>query len=415
MNLCVLSDLGVLKTVVRNAIVGVLLLVFVPAAALPQALTSLASVRVAYTTRKNTVKPQGELKAQLDALEAQVAEATRLGRTGEVRRLYAKGMTLLAGRPWTDAADFGASLVLRTEHVVADSSKPYVMRLEQIYTPSIELKNSVAAHVILRKRPVPAAGSTPAQPGAVVKDLGTFDGVARDLRESPFPFELDVRDVPDGAYSMTVEVADGATALGGASLSIALHKGLDEQVVRLESAAKNAPADLRAELLFPVERAANVNRGRLEARTFDVDKDFAAADAVAAALMSRKDPFAGKTGDFKRHYLLDAATAIMPYRMYVPNAYTGAKAFALSVALHGLGGTEDSFFDNYDKVLPPLAEQHGYIVAAPIGYRVDGFYGWGVGTAPADAATRRTRDLSEQDVMQVLQRVRQQYKIDDNR
>src|SRR4051812_31192799 len=32
-----------------------------PTAALPQALTSLASVRVGYTTRKNTVKPQGEL------------------------------------------------------------------------------------------------------------------------------------------------------------------------------------------------------------------------------------------------------------------------------------------------------------------------------------------------------------------
>src|SRR6185503_4393621 len=266
----------------RTAIVAGLVIVLAPTAALPQALTSLASVRVGYTTRKNTVKPQGELKAQIDALEAQIAEATRLGRTGEIRRLYAKGMTLLAGRPWTDAADFGASLVLRTEHVVADSLKPYVVRLEQIYTPSIELKSSVAAHVILRKRAVPAAGSTPAQPGAVVKDLGTFDSVSRDLRESPFPFELDVRDVADGGYAITVEVADGTTLLGTASLNIALHKGLDEQIVRLETAAKTAPVDLRAELLFPVERTGNVNRGRLEARTFDVDKDFAAADAVAA-------------------------------------------------------------------------------------------------------------------------------------
>jgi poly(3-hydroxybutyrate) depolymerase len=399
----------------RTAIVAGLVIVLAPTAALPQALTSLASVRVGYTTRKNTVKPQGELKAQIDALEAQIAEATRLGRTGEIRRLYAKGMTLLAGRPWTEAADFGASLVLRTDHVVADSLKPYPVRLEQIYTPSIELKNSVAAHVILRKRAVPATGSTPAQPGAVVKDLGTFDGVARDLRESPFPFELDVRDVADGPYAITVEVADGAAALGTASLNIALHKGLDEQIVRLETAAKTAPADLRAELLFPVERAGNVNRGRLEARTFDVDKDFAAADAVAAALMSRKDPFAGRTGDFKRHYLLDPAKEIMPYRMYVPKAYTGAKAFPLIVALHGLGGTEDSFFESYDKALPPLAEQHGYIVAAPIGYRVDGFYGWGIGAQRMDAASQRTRELSEQDVMQVLERVKRQYKIDENR
>jgi hypothetical protein len=46
-----------------------------PATALPQALTSLASVRVGYVTRKNTVTPQDELKTQIDALDAQIAEA----------------------------------------------------------------------------------------------------------------------------------------------------------------------------------------------------------------------------------------------------------------------------------------------------------------------------------------------------
>src|SRR5712675_1942202 len=97
-----------------------------PAPAGAQALTSLSSVRVGYTTRKNTVKPQGELKAQIDALDAQIAEATRLGKTGELRRLFAKGMALLNGRPWTDAIEFSSSLVLRTDRVVVDSSKPYL-------------------------------------------------------------------------------------------------------------------------------------------------------------------------------------------------------------------------------------------------------------------------------------------------
>ena len=51
----------------------------------------------------------------------------------------------------------------------------------------------MSAHATLRKRP--AAPAPPAQPPAppeVVKDLGTFDGVARDLRESPFAFEFDL-------------------------------------------------------------------------------------------------------------------------------------------------------------------------------------------------------------------------------
>src|SRR5438105_8799070 len=107
-------------------------LALVPAVASAQALTSIASVRVGYTTRKNTVKPQGELKAQIDALDAQIAEASRLGKSGELRRLFAKGLNLLNNRPWTDAVEYAHSIVLRTDRVVADSSKPYAVRLEQI-------------------------------------------------------------------------------------------------------------------------------------------------------------------------------------------------------------------------------------------------------------------------------------------
>ena len=387
----------------------------VPSTAMPQAMTTLASVRVGYITRKNTVKPQGELKAQIDALDAQIAEAARLGRNGELRRLFAKGLTLLSGRPWTDVADYSASLVLRSDRVVVDSTRPYAVRLEQIYTPSIDLQRTMTARIALRKRPALPAPNQPAPEPAIVKDLGTFDGVARDLRESPFFFDLDLHDVPDGPYLVTVDVSNQDERIGGSSLAVAVRKGLDDLVGRLEADAARASDSLRAEILFPVDRMRNVNRGRLELRTFDPDKDFAAAEAVAAAAKAGKDPFAGRTGDIKRHYRLDAANEIIPYRTYVPAAYTGAKPYPLIVALHGLGGTEDAFFDNYNKVLPPLAEQHGYIVAAPLGYRVDGAYGWGLGAAPIDPNVRRMQDFSEQDVMQVLQRVRQQYKIDENR
>src|SRR5262249_60222909 len=117
----------------------------------------------------------------------------------------------------------------------------------------------------------------------------------------------------------------------------------------------------------------------------------------------------------RRTSVLEPGKNTLPYRLYVPTTYTGAKASPLIVALHGLGGTEDAFFDNYDRTLPPLAESHGYIVAGVLGYRVDGSYGWGLGPPPADPNTRRAQDFSEQEVMAVLQRVRQDYKIDDNR
>jgi predicted esterase len=386
-----------------------------PAMVSAQALTSLQSVRVGYNTRKATVKPTGELKTQIDEIDKQIAEATRLGKNAELRRLMAKGVTLLSGRPWTDVLDYTNSVVLRTDHIVADSAKPYPVRLEQIYSPSIELTRSLTAHVIIRQRPVPAQGGAPPTPGAVVKDLGTFEGVSRDLRESPYAFELDVHDVPDGTYQLNIEALDGERSLGASMLLINLRKGLDDLVARLEADAKKAPEDLRADILFPVDRMRNVNRAKIELRTFDPDKDFAEAQTVAAAARAGKNPFATKTGDFKRHYVLDTAGEIIPYHMYLPKSYNGSHTYPLIIALHGLGGTEDAFFDNYDKAFPPLAEQHGYIVAGVLGYRVDGSYGWGLGNPPADPNARHTQDLSEQDVMHVLDLARKNYKIDPNR
>ncbi len=381
-------------------------------AARAQALTSITSLYVTYATRKVSANPTGELKLRLDTLERDLFAANRVGRTGEVRRLLAKGNTLLSARPWTDVTDFNTSLLLRSDRVVVESQKPYTVRLEQLYTPNIELTRTLSVHATLVQRTT-TPGATPTT--TIVKDLGVFDGVSRDLRESPFVMEVDVPDVADGRYIVSVDVLDSARTLGNVSLPIVVRKGIDALASRLESEAARAPAALRAEILYPVDRMRSVNRGRLELRTLDVDKDFAAADAVVAAVTAKKDLFAKRTGDMKRHYALDGANEIMPYHLYVPNRYTAAQPMPLIIALHGLGQTEDSFFDAYGAQLPKLAEQHGYILAAPLGYRVDGGYGWGVGTPPTDPVARRNSALSELDVMQVLAQVQKQYNVDPNR
>ena len=100
----------------------------------------------------------------------------------------------------------------------------------------------------------------------------------------------------------------------------------------------------------------------------------------------------------------------MPYHLYVPAACAPPHSCPLVVALHGLGGNEDSMFGALYNV-SKLAEQHGFIVAAPLGYRSDA--GYGAFRVPGQS-TRRS-DLSEEDVIEVLKLVRQQYKIDENR
>jgi predicted esterase len=390
------------------------LILLIPSLAAAQALPNISSLQVRYNTRKATAKPDGELKAQIDAVDKEIAAANKQGRLGEVRRQMAKGLALLDGTPWTPALDFQNSLALRSERTVVDSSVPYALRLEQIYSPSIELTPALTAKVALRRRPAMAAGATTLPALITVKELAAFDGLSRDLRESPFAMELDVAGVEDGAYVIETQVIEGTTTLATTTLGVVLHKGLDARLRALETASANLLPSVRADVSYPADYIRNVNRGRIGIQTFNVGAEVAAAEAVLAAAKGGKDPFKSRTGDFERHYLLEGANEVMPYRVYVPKAYSPTTGAPLVIALHGLGGNEDSFFDQYSKVTPQLAEKHGFLLASPNGFRVDGFYGSTM-MGGGDAAARRRVEYSEKDVLEVLRIMKATYKVDESR
>jgi predicted esterase len=326
----------------------------------------------------------------------------------------ARGFLLLDKQPWTPQADYRASLALRSERTVVDSSAPYAVRLEQIYRPSIDLTPALTAKISIRKRVPPARAGAPAAPPPPSRDLGTFDGLSRDLRESPYQMELDLRSVEDGAMVLQAEVFDGTTSLGSTTLGVFVSKGLDAKLKALESAVPAAPIAVRDDVAFPGDYIKNVNRGRIELQDFNVVAEIAKAEAIVAEAKGGKDPFKGKTGDFERHYLLAGANEIMPYRVYVPKSYSASKPNGLVIALHGLGGNEDGFFDNYDRLPPKLAERHGLLLAAPLGFRRDGFYGSGMMGA-GDVASRRRGEYSEKDVLEVLRLMKAAYNVDDSR
>ncbi len=381
-----------------------------PAHLLAQAQPGILSLSVTNTTLKNTVRPTGELKAQVDSLDALIAVASKFGRTSELRRLYAHSTALLQRRSWTPETEFASALVVRSDRLIVDPARRWTVRLEQIFSPSIALERPLTARVALMRR-TPAA---PRAPLALVKELGVFDGVPRDLRDMPYAINADLQNVPDGSYVVSVELSDSARALGTANVGIVVRSGLDAAVARLEAAAAKVAEPLRSDLLFPVDRMRNVNLSRIALGTFNAARAFAAAESLLKFVSSGTDPWLGRTGDLKRHYRLDAADEIMPYRLYVPNGYSPRKPLPLIIALHGLGGTEDSFFEAYGGTLPKLAEERGYILAAPLGYRVDGGYGVALGGGN-DPAMVRSRALSEQDVFEVLAEVRARYAVDDKR
>jgi len=103
----------------------------------------------------------------------------------------------------------------------------------------------------------------------------------------------------------------------------------------------------------------------------------------------------------------------MKYTLFVSSKVRPDTPAPLIVALHGLGG--DSNFIVRGKLID-LAEEGGYVVVGPMGYNVGGWYGSPViafGNQPPPRPN--LTELSELDVMTVLQIARTQFNVDPNR
>ena len=385
----------------------------IPGGAAAQTQVGLAAAQARYNALKATAKPEGDLRREIDAIDKALAEAMRLGHLGEAMRLLARGAVRLSGQPWTDVIDYASSVALRADRLLVDPSTPYTVRVEQIYAPSLAPSAPLTAHVTLHRPPKAGATGLEAR-GALVKDLGTFGGVPRDLRASPFRFDPNLAGLTDGRYVVEVEILDSEALIALRGLMIEVKKGLDARLANLEAGLARVKSDLAeafgVDVRYPADFIRKVNQGLVERGEFDVGRELAEAEDVLRSLERGRDPFARRTGDFKRHYFFADAGEIMPYHLYVPSGYTGRKPLPLIIVLHGRGGDEDLFFTL--KALPMLAEERGYLIAAPLGYRVDGRYGAGT---TEDTAVRRKRALSEADVMNVLDLVRKQYRVDDDR
>lgn len=155
----------------------------------------------------------------------------------------------------------------------------------------------------------------------------------------------------------------------------------------------------------------------------------AGASRVAFAQPAAGAGGASTKGDQQRHYFFAAADKDLPYRLYVPRGYDAQVGAPLIVALHGYGGDQNYFFDAV-KELPALCERYGMIFVAPMGLAKDGWYGAplsipgaaprsGGGPTPTPERTpeqeTKYRAQSEQDVLNVLDLVKREYRVDPRR
>jgi predicted peptidase len=154
--------------------------------------------------------------------------------------------------------------------------------------------------------------------------------------------------------------------------------------------------------------------------------------AIAAVLtlpLLAQAPQSRGTGEQHRQYLFAPTGAQMPYRVYVPKTWDGKASLPVVLMLHGAGANENTYMDQANGLLPTLAERHGYIVVSAFGFAPLGAYGNplrlpAVFGQPAAAAAQRAAvtparqrelNLSELEVMTVLEVVTEEYGADRSR
>lgn len=126
----------------------------------------------------------------------------------------------------------------------------------------------------------------------------------------------------------------------------------------------------------------------------------------------------------KRSYNFKEAGKEVVYTLFVPSSYDADQPNKLLVLLHGLGSNPNQVI-RYKGVVQQ-AQEHGYIVVAPYGYNERGWYGSrGYGNKFARRFWNRKQattnepenlgELSEKDVFNVMEIVRKEFNIDDDR
>ncbi len=119
-----------------------------------------------------------------------------------------------------------------------------------------------------------------------------------------------------------------------------------------------------------------------------------------------------------RSYHFEPTGEEMEYALFVPGAHDGDSELPLVVLLHGLGSTPGQVM-RYEGILEE-AEARGYLVVAPMGYNRRGWYG-SVGPGREARLGARPEDpenlgeLSELDVMNVLERTLEGFPVDRDR
>jgi predicted esterase len=351
---------------------------------------------VTYNTQKATLQLTDDQRRQADELSRASQEAGQAGKYGDAMRSLYHGLAVMRNVPWTPAFEFASSLQGKLDHAIVEPGAKVGVVLTPLYPTPRAAGIRMNATLVL----VPAK-----RDGAEQKPLGA--PVTVDPAAVSFTTRFALPETAAGDYTIEVHLsADGdappAAARGTFVKNLPVHiDTLSEPVQRLRARLAKAPKkDGIATAEYALALYDHADAGELNPARVNFREEFTKSDAILTALDAGKDPFAGKRGDSHRAYRSAVDNTLQPYRLFIPEKYDGSKPTPLVVALHGMGGDENSLFDSYDNgLLKREAERVGFLVVCPKGRDTASMY----------------RGSAEQDVLDVMADVQRSYRVDATR
>ena len=337
---------------------------------------------VGYRTQRNSLTLTDEQKQQADQLAREADQANRAGKYGDAIRAYYHGMAVMHNSPWTPAIELASSLQGKVDHAVAAPGETVTVSLSPLYQTAADGIKMTALVALVPPR---SSG-------------GSEKVIASDVPVNlPFSTKVTLPADASGDYTLELRLQPAAVVR-----AVPMHvEALAAQAAKLRTRLAKAGQKTGAAYFtaaYALDFYERVDRGEASPVNRHFHDEFARAEELLDAIEGGKDPFAGKHGDLHKAYLSNVDHTLQPYRMLVPEVYNG-KASALVVALHGMGGDENSMFDAYNRALKPALEKAGFLAVCPKGRDSASMY----------------RGSAEQDVMDVLAEVRRDYNVDPNR